>query len=147
MLAPVIGNALISYKCYFKAEDICVNHICFAYCSHHGFPVWPESSGWHDVHWNSTGLLTGCCVCTDTQVGTFIENNYYITCLCSFAKHCSLTAFPKPTGMITQCVKCTLNLMLLHHTGDVRAVNTLIVCMRSYLLFKSHQGDSSPQPQ
>lgn len=36
------------------------------YSSHHGLPVWLESAGWHDVHWNSAGLLTGRCVCSDS---------------------------------------------------------------------------------
>lgn len=59
----------------------------FACCSHHGFPVWPEGSRWHDVYWNSAGLLAGCHVCADPQVGTFIEKSPEIvkekTCLCA----------------------------------------------------------------
>ena len=45
-----------------------------AHSSHHGFPVWPQSAGRHDVHWDSAGLLAGCCVCTHSQVGTFKNN-------------------------------------------------------------------------
>lgn len=33
---------------------------CSWLCSHHGIIVWPEGSGWHDVHWNPV-CLHPCC--------------------------------------------------------------------------------------
>lgn len=48
-----------------------LKHVLFAFLlrSDHGFPLWSESPGGHDVHRNPSGLLSGGCLCSDSQVG------------------------------------------------------------------------------
>lgn len=114
--------------------------MCFAFHSHHGISVWPQSAGWHDVHWDSAGLLTGRCVCTDSQVGTFINDSKQISLetnlICATlwnSFHYSFSTNPQ----VWLPLHCNTRLMLLHHTGDVSAVNAPIEWMWSGYLSDS----------
>ena len=49
-----ISKCNILNVCQFPKDDF---SCLFSY---HGFTVWPESSGWHDVNWNPICLHTCC---------------------------------------------------------------------------------------
>ncbi len=93
----IFGATVCKLFIYIGSYSLWYNHLCllmyyfltlsdqllFTTTSYHGFPVWLESAGGHDVYWNLAGILFGGCLCSNPPVSVYSvhSKNFKVTAL------------------------------------------------------------------